>query len=87
MKKLTRNREDKWLGGVCGGLATYTGVDATMIRLAVVVCTILGAGSLVIAYVVAWVLIPAQAPVPRQTVWPQAPDAPTTGNEPRPPSA
>lgn len=57
-KRLTRSREDRWLGGVCGGIASYTGVDATLVRLLVAVGTILGFGSLLVAYLVAWVLMP-----------------------------
>ncbi len=85
MKKLTRNPDDKWLGGVCGGLADYTGIDANLVRLIVVVCTLLGAGSLIIAYVVAWVLMPAR-PAAAQTVWAEASDSATTESEPAPPS-
>ncbi len=58
MKKLTRSRDDTWLGGVCGGIAEYTGLDVTLVRVIVAVCTVLGAGSLIIAYLVAWILIP-----------------------------
>lgn len=69
MKKLTRNRDDKWIGGVCGGIATYTGVDANLVRLIVVVATVLGAGSLILAYLIAWVLMPAQpSPPAAQTI-------------------
>jgi phage shock protein C len=69
MKKLTRNRDDKWLGGVCGGIADYTGVDANLIRLIVAVATLLGAGSLILGYLVAWILIPArQEPASAQTI-------------------
>ena len=57
-KRLTRSRDDRWLGGVCGGVAAYTGIDATLVRLIVVVGTILGFGSLFVAYLVAWVLMP-----------------------------
>ena len=85
MKKLTRNPDDKWLGGVCGGLADYTGIDPNLVRLIVVVCTLLGAGSLIIAYVVAWVLMPSR-PAATQTVWAEATDSATTGNEPSPQS-
>ena len=56
-KRLTRS-DDKWLGGVCGGLAKYTGVDANVIRLLAVLGTVLGAGSLIVVYLVAWVLVP-----------------------------
>ena len=57
-RRLTRSRDDRWLGGVCGGVAAYAGVDATLVRLLVVVGTILGFGSLLVAYLVAWVLMP-----------------------------
>ncbi|WP_332643638.1 PspC domain-containing protein [Aeromicrobium sp.] len=85
MKKLTRNPDDKWLGGVCGGLADYTGIDANLVRLIVVVCTLLGAGSLILAYIVAWVLMPAR-PAAAQTVWAAASDSATTESEPAQPS-
>jgi phage shock protein C len=87
MKKLTRNRDDKWLGGVCGGIADYTGLDANLIRLLVAIATILGLGSLIVAYVVAWILIPAGVPAAQQTVWAGATDVPTTPSGPAQPSA
>jgi phage shock protein C len=59
-KRLTRSRDDRWLGGVCGGLARYFGIDSNLVRLLVVVGTVLGFGSLVIAYLVAWVLMPEE---------------------------
>lgn len=73
MKKLTRTPDDKWVAGVCGGIGQYTGVDANVVRLVVVVLTVLGAGSLIIAYVVAWILMPNQ---PRGGVWVSTTDAP-----------
>lgn len=85
MKKLTRNPDDKWLGGVCGGIADYTGIDANLIRLVVAVCTLLGAGTLIIAYIVAWVLMPAR-PAASQTVWAEATDSAATESEPAQPS-
>lgn len=87
MKKLTRSRDDKWIGGVCGGVADHTGIDANIIRILVAVATVLGFGSLIVAYVVAWILIPRREPAGQQTVWAQATDAPTTASEPGPPSA
>jgi phage shock protein PspC (stress-responsive transcriptional regulator) len=58
VKRLTRSSSDSMIAGVCGGIAEYTGVDANLIRLLVVVGTILGFGSLAVLYVVAWVLMP-----------------------------
>jgi phage shock protein PspC (stress-responsive transcriptional regulator) len=57
-KRLARSRDNRWLGGVCGGFAEYFGVDPNLVRLLVVLGTILGFGSLVIAYVAAWILMP-----------------------------
>ncbi|WP_370616088.1 PspC domain-containing protein [Mumia qirimensis] len=57
-KKLTRTTGDKWVGGVCGGIARYFGIDPTLVRLAFVVLTVLGLGSMILVYLVAWVLMP-----------------------------
>lgn len=58
--RLYRSRDDRWLGGVLGGLGRYLGVDPLVLRLATVLLTILGAGSFVIAYIVLWVLVPEE---------------------------
>ena len=55
---LRRSTDDKVLGGVCGGIARYLGVDAVLIRLLAVVLTIVGGGAGLIAYLVAWIVIP-----------------------------
>jgi phage shock protein C len=57
-KRLVRSRDDRMIAGVCGGLADYLGIDPTVVRILTVVLTVLGFGSLVIAYVVGWILIP-----------------------------
>lgn len=59
-KRLVRSRDDRWLSGVCGGVARYMGVDANLVRLVVVLGTIFGFGSLLVAYVVAWILMPEE---------------------------
>ena len=59
-KRLVRSRDDRWLAGVCGGVAEYAGVDANLVRLVVVLGTIFGFGSLLVAYVVAWILMPEE---------------------------
>ena len=76
-KRLQRSDHDRWIGGVCGGLADYTGVDAGLIRLLVAVGTILGFGSLIIAYVVAWVIMPKSEPRPYPASTPSAPEPPS----------
>jgi phage shock protein PspC (stress-responsive transcriptional regulator) len=57
-KKLTRSRDDKWIGGVCGGLAKYLGIDVTLVRLIFALGTILGLGSLLVVYIVMWIVVP-----------------------------
>jgi phage shock protein PspC (stress-responsive transcriptional regulator) len=75
-KRLERSNDDRWIGGVCGGLAEYTGVDAGLIRLIVALGTILGFGSLIVAYVVAWVIMPKADPY-RTPPTPPAPAPPS----------
>ena len=44
----------KWLG-VCAGIADYTGIDLTVVRVVTVLGTIFGSGALLIAYlIIAW---------------------------------
>lgn len=74
-KRLMRSDDDRWIGGVCGGLANYTGVDAGLIRLVVAVATVLGAGSLILAYIAAWIIMP-KAPPARFQPYPPTPPAP-----------
>lgn len=57
-KSLVRSRDDRWISGVCGGVGKYLGMDANLVRVIVVIGTLLGFGSLFIAYIVAWVLMP-----------------------------
>ena len=57
-KRLTRPNNDKILGGVCSGLADYFGVDATLVRVLTVVAAVFSLGTAVVAYVVAWALMP-----------------------------
>jgi phage shock protein PspC (stress-responsive transcriptional regulator) len=59
-KRLTRSMTDRKIAGVCGGLAEYYGVDATPIRLLWAILSILFGAVIggVIAYLVAWAIIP-----------------------------
>lgn len=57
-KRLVRNTHHKMLGGVCSGVADYLGLDVTLVRLLTVLGAVLGFGSLIVAYVVMWILVP-----------------------------
>jgi phage shock protein C len=56
-KKLYRSKKNKILAGVCGGIAEYYHQDPTIIRIIFAVLG-LGFGIGLLAYIVAWVLIP-----------------------------
>jgi phage shock protein C len=54
------NRGDAKLMGVAAGLADYTGVDPTLIRLGFVAATLLTGPMMILMYVLAGLLAPAQ---------------------------
>ena len=56
---LRRSTSDKVLAGVCGGLGRYLGVDPVLVRIAAVVLA-LANGIGLIAYVIAWIVIPEE---------------------------
>lgn len=56
--RLTRSTRDRWLTGVCGGIAEWTGIDVTIVRVAFAVIALCGGGG-VLAYVLAWLIIPS----------------------------
>jgi phage shock protein C len=57
-KRLYRNPSDKFLGGVCSGLADYFGLDVTPVRLGVVVLAVLTHVFALAAYAVLWMVMP-----------------------------
>ena len=63
-KRLYRSRKDAWLGGVCGGIAEYFGIDSTLVRLGLIIFGAVG-GSGFIAYIIAWCVIPEAPKVPK----------------------
>ena len=56
---LRRAREDRLVGGVAAGLAARTGFDVTAVRIVFVLATLLSGGIVAPAYVLAWLLVPA----------------------------
>jgi phage shock protein C len=51
MTKLMLDRANKKIWGVCGGLANWTGMDATVVRVIFVLATLFGFGSALLIYV------------------------------------
>ena len=60
-KALTRSRTDRMVSGVCGGLAAYFGMDATLVRLVIAVL-ILSTAIIpgLIVYFIAVIIIPEE---------------------------
>ena len=59
-KKLRRSRSDKMLTGVCGGWATYLGIDANVLRIGLVAAVFLSVGIAIPVYVAAAILTPEE---------------------------
>ena len=55
---LYRHPTAKLVGGVCGGLADYLGLDATLVRILWVVMTLVTSGGGFLAYLALWLLLP-----------------------------
>jgi phage shock protein C len=62
-KKLTRSRTDKKIAGVCAGFGEYLDLDVALVRILWVIMAFFG-GWGVIAYVVAWIIMPEE-PAPQ----------------------
>lgn len=56
-KKLLRSQSDKKIAGVCGGMAEYFNIDATLVRLLWVFFALLGGGGLLV-YIICALVIP-----------------------------
>lgn len=54
-KKLTRDTNNQLIGGVCSGVARYFSIDITLVRIA----WILFVGFNIAAYLILWLIIPA----------------------------
>lgn len=61
-KRLFRSREDKVLGGVCGGMADYFKIDPVIVRILWIVAILLG-GWVLLAYFGAWIIVPKESEV------------------------
>ncbi len=61
--RLRRSRADRWLGGVCGGLAKVSGVASWIWRLVFVLFTVSFGFGLVI-YILLWIFVPVEESLP-----------------------
>jgi phage shock protein C len=60
-KKLYRSRENRMLGGICGGLGEYFDIDPTLVRVLFVFGAFLGIpGALALIYLVMLIMVPQE---------------------------
>jgi len=57
-QRLYRSKNDKVLGGVCGGLAVYFSLDPVLMRLLFVIGLFVSLGTMIIVYCILWLIIP-----------------------------
>lgn len=59
MEKKLRRSKDQMIAGVCAGIAEYTGLDVTLVRVGYVLLSILSAGFPgTLLYVILWLVMP-----------------------------
>lgn len=60
LDRLRRSRADRWLGGVCGGVAALTGVASWIWRLLFALLACFG-GTGVLIYILLWIFVPDES--------------------------
>jgi phage shock protein C len=58
-KRLVRPRADRKIAGVCAGFAEYFDLDVTLVRLVWLFIVLVG-GTGLLAYVIAWIVMPEE---------------------------
>ena len=59
-RRLERSRIDRWLAGVCSGIARYFDVDALLIRILFLLSVLVTGGASLLIYLVLWAVIPLE---------------------------
>ncbi len=57
--RLSRNLDNRMIGGVCSGLGDYFGIDPTILRV-IWALLMFGYGIGVVFYIIAWIIMPAR---------------------------
>jgi phage shock protein PspC (stress-responsive transcriptional regulator) len=68
MKRLYRSDTNKKIAGICGGIGEMSEIDPTIIRLiAVVAGVVTGVIPFMLAYVIAWWIVPSRKQESRES--------------------
>lgn len=57
-ERLTRSQSNKWISGICGGIADYFGWNADLLRLVWLVLTVGTVFCGGIVYLILWLIMP-----------------------------
>lgn len=88
-RRLQRSRTNRWIGGVCGGLAQYLNMDPTLVRILVVLLAVVTAAMpVIVVYLLMMLLLPEEPPGPPGSIGPRPTSAwqhpyGTSGQAPR----
>jgi phage shock protein C len=77
-RKLMRSRTNRKVAGVCAGFAEYFDLDVTVVRVVWLIVAFFGGGG-VLAYFIAWIVMPEEPEVVTLPV-PASPPQPYQGN-------
>lgn len=61
VKRLYRSESDRWLLGVCGGIAEYFNLDPNLIRILFIIFALAFGGGILL-YIILWLIIPMRPP-------------------------
>jgi phage shock protein C len=59
-KRLVRARTSRKIAGVCAGFAEYFDLDVTLVRVVWLITALIPIGASLIAYLIAWILLPEE---------------------------
>lgn len=63
LRRLKRSRKDRVIGGVCGGLAEYFGIDVVLVRILMLILVLFFSAGLWI-YIILWIVLPSEPEIP-----------------------
>ncbi|OXM85688.1 PspC domain-containing protein [Paenibacillus rigui] len=61
MKKIYRSISNSRLTGLCGGISEYLGINATLVRMLMIIAAFCSFGTTVLLYFIASLIIPKDA--------------------------
>jgi phage shock protein C len=74
VRRLYRSRNERMIAGVCGGIAEYSNLDPTLVRVLFNLLAFVTGGATLLAYPILWVVVPEQPLAP--ATWPSTPAGP-----------